>query len=105
MVIGIVGSVGPSSFTPNPLQAVVGNQIVWTNSDTVTHHIVLDNGTDVGEVGTGQSTAAVTLATQQVGFHCTIHPSMVGTIGPDAAPAPPPTPPDYMPPSYDYRYH
>jgi plastocyanin len=105
MVISITGTAGPASFTPNPLVAAVGNQVVWTNFDAVVHHIVLDNGTDVGEVATGQSTAPMTLATPSTGFHCTIHPSMVGTITNAAdAPAPPPMPPDYYytPPMYDY---
>jgi len=104
IIISITATAGPASFTPNPLVAAVGSGVVWTNADTLVHHIVLDNGTDVGEVAPGQSTAPMTLATPSTGFHCSIHPSMVGAIS-DSASAPAPAPPmDYYPtpPMYDY---
>ncbi len=83
----------------------MGNLLVWMNGDTRLHHIVLDDGTDMGDVLPGQATAPIALATAvPMGFHCTIHPSMVGTINgelPAPAPAPPYEPP-YEPPSpYD----
>src|SRR5678815_5451430 len=43
VIIGIVGSFGSTAFMPNPIQANVGDNIVWTNNDTVLHHIVLDD--------------------------------------------------------------
>jgi plastocyanin len=95
--INIIGTDGASAFLPNPIQAAMGNLLVWMNGDTRLHHIVLDDGTDIGDVLPGQASAPKALATAApTGFHCTIHPSMVGSInGP--LPAPMPEPPYYPP--------
>ena len=84
--INVVGLLGPLSFVPNPLQAAVGNLIVWTNNDLVQHDIVLDDGTPVGNLAPGQSSAPIPLITERTSFHCTLHPSMTGQITPPAAP-------------------
>jgi plastocyanin len=80
LTINIVGSFGNQAFAPNPLQAAIGNTLVWTNNDFAPHIIVLDDGTPVGTLNPGQSSMPITLATETAGFHCTIHPSMVGQI-------------------------
>jgi hypothetical protein len=97
VLINIIGSYGANAFMPNPTQANVGDTIVWTNNDTTLHHIVLDDGTDLGNVAPGQSSAPMALMTPTATFHCTIHPTMVGGINVDLAPAPymPPPPDDY----------
>ena len=97
VIINIIGSVGNIAFMPNPIQANVGDMIVWMNSDTRLHHIVLDDGTDLGDVAPGQSSAPMALVTPTATFHCTIHPTMVGSINIDLAPPPymPPPPDDY----------
>ncbi len=100
VIISIIGTFGANAFMPNPVQANVGDMIVWTNNDTRLHHIVLD-GTDLGDVAPGQSSAPMALTTPSANFHCTIHPSMVGTIS-DMPPVPPPAPPPSEPPPYDY---
>lgn len=100
ILINIVGSFGSNAFMPNPTLANMGDQIVFTNTDIVTHHIVLDDGTDLGEVQPGQSSAPVALMTPTATYHCTIHPTMVGSINGDV-PQPPADP--YYPP-YDDGY-
>lgn len=97
VIINIIGSVGNIAFMPNPIQANVGDLIVWMNSDTRLHHIVLDDGTDLGDVAPGQSSAPMALVTPTATFHCTIHPTMVGSINVDLASPPymPPPPDDY----------
>lgn len=88
--VDIVGSVGRAAFTPNPVAVAAGSAVVWKNDDSTLHHIVLDNGTDVGNVNPGATSRAVTVASSApLGFHCTIHPSMVGTINASGAPSPP----------------
>lgn len=106
VIIGIIGYYGPSAFMPNPIQANVGDAIVWTNNDTRLHHIVLDDGTgllgagtDLGDVQPGQSSAPVTLTTPTAMFHCTIHPTMIGSINGMLPPDP------YMPPDDNYGYY
>jgi hypothetical protein len=100
VIISIVGSFGSNAFMPNPTTANMGDQIVFTNTDLVMHHIVLDDGTDLGEVQPGQSSAPAPLTTPTAGYHCTIHPTMVGSIN-GALPVAPPEP--YSPP-YDNGY-
>ena len=104
LTVSIVGSFGPGAFIPNPLPALIGNVVVWTNTDLVQHVIALDDGTIVGDLAPGQSTAPIAISAPSVGYHCVLHPSMTGTISdpaliPPAMPDPPYTPPpDY----YDY---
>jgi len=108
-MISIVSSYGTGAFNPNPTQITMGNTIVWQNSDLTLHHIMLDDGTDVGDVMPGQSTMPTTLNREgAVGYWCTIHPSMVGVINGDLTnnlpqPVPYPMPPSgggYNPPGY-----
>jgi plastocyanin len=98
VIINIVSSFGSGAFMPNPTLANMGDAIVFTNSDAVLHHIVLDDGTDLGDVAPGQSSAPMPLTTPSATFHCTIHPSMVGSINGDML-APDPY---YPTPSDDY---
>jgi plastocyanin len=98
VTMNIVGTTGSAAFSPNPVQASSGATIVWKNSTNVPHHLVMDNGTVIGDVAGGAS-----LTTQVSGsggnFHCTIHPTMVGSINGASAP------PDPMPnPSGGYNY-
>ena len=94
--ISIVGSTGNTAFTPDVVSANVGDKVVWTNNTTVLHHIVLDDGTVVGDINPGASSAAVALKTASGNFHCTIHSTMIGSFNAAAAPTPPPcTTPGY----------
>ena len=102
VIINIVGTIGSNAFTPNPTAASMGDQIVFINADTRTHHIVLGDGTDLGEVASGQSSAPMPLATPTATYHCTIHPTMVGAINGDLPPEDPYYPP---PPDDNYGYY
>jgi len=79
--ITIVSENGSQSFSPNPASVPVGQTVAWRNADSTTHHIVADNGSfDEGVTGPGATGAAVTVGNGAITYHCTIHPSMVGTI-------------------------
>jgi plastocyanin len=83
--IEIVGQQGASSFSPNPASVASGATVVWHNDDTTTHHIVFDTGAlDTGTIAPGASSPAMTVSvpTTGIGYHCSIHPTMVGTIFP-----------------------
>ena len=96
VTIGIIGYYGASAFMPNPAAAGMGDQIVFTNNDARMHHIVFDDGTDLGEVQPGQSSAPTPLNTPSATYHCTIHPTMIGGINAEvAAPYEPPEPDPY----------
>jgi hypothetical protein len=90
-------------FAPNPLSAASGNTVVWQNADFITHDIVLDNGTPVGNLAPGQSSAPLTVVDAVTGYHCALHPSMVGQIM-VAAPLEPPLPDSTQPPPSDPGY-
>ncbi len=100
LTINIVGSFGSAAFVPNPIQAAVGNMIVWKNNDRTLHHIVLDDGSEVGDVPPDASSAPMPLRSAAVTYYCTIHPTMVGIIGDASALPPPPSVP--APPPDDY---
>lgn len=89
MTVSIVGLSGNASFVPDPVQVASGGQVMFKNNDTVnTHHIVMDdNSADFGTLPPG-ATSAAKLASGN--FHCSIHPSMVGSINGAVAPTPPP---------------
>jgi autotransporter-associated beta strand protein len=79
--ISIAGINGNQSFAPNPAAASPGQTITWKNNDGFTHHIVADNGSfDTGNINGGATSASVTVGASSVSYHCSIHPSMVGSI-------------------------
>jgi plastocyanin len=94
--ISIVGNSGNTAFSPDVVSANTGDQVVWTNNTAVLHHIVLDDGTVVGDINPGASSAAISLKTASGNFHCTIHSTMIGSFNAAVAPTPPPcTTPGY----------
>jgi plastocyanin len=74
-----------------------GDTGVFRNSDASMHHIVMDDGSsDLGDVGPGATSRGFTLRNANATkFHCTIHPSMVGSINDTVAPEPVPCPDPY----------
>ncbi len=96
-VVNIGSGFNANSFNPNPVPANVGNTIAFTNNDTVAHHIVLDNGSaDLGIVAPGTTSRTITVGSGSGNFHCTTHPTMVGSINGPVPEAPP------CDPSYGY---
>ena len=90
VTVSIVGTQGNGSYVPNPVSTASGNQVMFKNNDTVnTHRIVMDDGSaDFGTLSPGASSSARTVSGGN--FHCTNHPSMVGSINGASAPTPPP---------------
>jgi plastocyanin len=79
-VISVIGINGAQSFSPNPSTVPAGQVVVWHNIDTVTHRVVLNDGTlDTGNLAPGAFSQSMTL-TVPGPYHCSIHPEMVGTI-------------------------
>src|SRR5262245_15933093 len=87
------GNMGVLSFSPNPASITRGSLVVWKNNDTTMHHIVLDDSSlDSGDIAAGASSPARTLNVNAATYHCTVHPTMVGSI--NAATVAPPPPED-----------
>ena len=85
VTIDVVFENGAQSFSPNPATLASGQMVVWHNIDRVTHRVVLNNGSlDTGDLGPGASSRPMRINTSAP-YHCSIHPSMVGTINVAAA--------------------
>ena len=79
--VTITGINGASSFSPNPWFVHPGQSVAWHNADTVVHRLVADDGSfDTGNIAPGANSLDVTLFPGAVPYHCSIHPSMTGTI-------------------------
>ncbi len=88
--ITIVGQNGTQAFTPNPA-SFGGQQVVFKNNDSTTHHIVLNNGSvDTGDIAPGATSRAVTMPTTGTNYHCSIHPGMIGSSNAASGAPPPP---------------
>ena len=87
MTINVVGVNGAQSFSPNPATLPAGQMVVWRNIDSITHRVVLDNGSlDTGNLAPGASSQPMSINAGP--YHCSIHPSMVGTIQPATTDSP-----------------
>jgi plastocyanin len=81
VTINVVLENGAQSFSPNPATLPGGQMVVWHNIDRVTHRVVLNNGSlDTGDLGPGASSQPMSINSAGGPYHCSIHPSMVGTI-------------------------
>jgi len=77
--ITIVGQNGTQAFTPNPA-GFGGQQVVFKNNDTVTHRVVLNDGSaDTGDIAPGATSRAVTMPASGTNYHCAIHLGMIGS--------------------------
>jgi len=80
ITINIVADNGAQSFSPNPATVSAGQVVVWHNVDRDTHRVVLNAGQlDTGNLAPGAFSQPMTLGTPG-GYHCSIHPGMVGTL-------------------------
>ena len=88
VTINVVAVNGAQSFSPNPATLPAGQMVVWHNIDSITHRVVLNDGSlDTGNLNAGASSQPMAINTGGGPYHCSIHPVMVGTIVPAAATA------------------
>ena len=82
VVVEILGENGNMSFNPALASLQVGQQIRWHNADTTVHTATQDGGGfDTGFLAPGATSASITLnAAGSLRYHCSVHPSMVGTL-------------------------
>jgi len=71
-------------FTPSQITVAKGDTVTWTNNDTTTHTVVDDlsnvGGPSSGNIAPGQTYSFTFEKTGSFQYHCSIHPSMRGTI-------------------------
>jgi plastocyanin len=81
VTITITGVKGALSFSPNPAACATGQTVVWKNADTVTHRVVIDDlGVNSGDIAPGATSQPMSLANVSKGYHCALHPEMVGAL-------------------------
>ena len=92
VTVNVVAIRGAQSFSPNPATLPAGVQVVWHNVDSITHRVVLDNGSvDTGNLAPGASSQPMTIGASGASYHCSIHPEMIGSINQDTSSQPAPT--------------
>lgn len=82
VTVTILGMNGSQSFSPNPVTVGVGQTVAWRNADVITHTATADGGQfDTGGIAPGSTSNPIAMtAAGTFGYHCSIHPTMVGTI-------------------------
>jgi plastocyanin len=81
ITISVVAVNGTQSFSPNPATVPSGQTVLWHNVDSVTHRVVLnDQSVDTGDLAPGAFSQPMTIGAAGQ-YHCSIHPSMVGSLG------------------------
>jgi len=80
VTITINGMNGANSYSPNPATVKVGQKVAWRNADAIAH-TATGSGFDTGAIAGGATSASITFTTAgNVDYHCSFHPSMVGTL-------------------------
>jgi len=67
------------AYSPNPVTVNVGDTVTWTNNDGV-GHTATGSGFDTGTISAGASKSVTFDSAGTFAYHCTIHPSMTGTV-------------------------
>lgn len=82
VVITILGQNGAMSFSPAAATAKVGQTVAWKNNDSIAHTATQDNGAfDTGSIAPGATSSTYPMMTAATyPYHCSIHPTMVGTL-------------------------
>ena len=89
VTITITGQNGTLAFSPNPATVDSSQKIQFKNNDSVTHHIMLDDGTgQTADIPPGGTSAAITAGSNK-SYHCVIHPGMVGGFNGSTGDPPP----------------
>jgi plastocyanin len=87
--ITIMGSNGTQAFSPNPA-SFGGQTVVFKNNDSVTHRVVLNDGSvDTGDIAPGATSRAVSMPAAGTNYHCQLHPGMIGAVSGGAGASPP----------------
>ena len=87
--ININGQNGTQAFAPNP-SSFGGQMVVFKNNDSVTHRVVLNDGSvDTGNIAPGATSQAVMMPGGGTNYHCSIQPGMIGAVSASSGAAPP----------------
>ena len=70
------------AFSPASVTVKVGDTVTWTNKDSAGHTVASDGGTSFTSptMATGATFSFTFTKTGTYAYHCSIHPSMKGTV-------------------------
>lgn len=69
------------NFSPATLTVKIGDTVTWTNQDSMGHSATADDKSfDTGVFGQGKSGTVTLSKAGTYPYHCSVHPSMHGTI-------------------------
>jgi plastocyanin len=69
------------AFHPASVTVAAGDTISWTNEDAAAHTVTADDGSfDTGTLDKGASGSHTFASAGTFAYHCTIHPTMHGTV-------------------------
>jgi plastocyanin len=77
---GTAVAVDNFAFSPATLMARVGQQVTWTNKQGVAHTVTANGGAFNHPMPSGATFSFTFTKAGTFAYHCTIHPSMQGTI-------------------------
>jgi plastocyanin len=82
VTINILGQNGSNSYSPSPDTVTVGQTVAWNNSNGTLHTATANNSSfNTGNVSAGSRSGLITMNTPGTfSYHCTIHPTMTGTL-------------------------
>jgi plastocyanin len=82
VTITINGMDGAQSFSPSPGSVKVGQTVAWRNSDSLAHTATADGGAfNTGTIAPGATSSPIMMsAAGSFAYHCSFHPSMVGSL-------------------------
>jgi plastocyanin len=69
-------------FNPSTVTVPVGATVIWTNRDSASHTVVSDSGNEIASnsLATGDTYGHTFSTPGTYAYHCSVHPSMKGTI-------------------------
>jgi plastocyanin len=69
------------AYSPQPVQAKVGDVIAWKNEDGAPHSATMDdNSCDTGTISSGASAMLVFTAAGTYTYHCKVHPTQMKDV-------------------------
>ncbi|MEP6617940.1 MAG: plastocyanin/azurin family copper-binding protein [bacterium] len=75
-------NIAGTAFNPAPIQVSPGAVVTWTNSDGFNHNVTFSSAAigAIGDFATGAKSLTMPTVVGTYAYHCTIHPSMTGTV-------------------------
>jgi plastocyanin len=74
-------TIAGSAFSPASITVKVGDAVTWTNNDSVSHTVTADdNSFASSNLANGAAFSFTFTKAGSFPYHCSIHPSMTGTV-------------------------